>query len=246
MFILDGGTLLYDRGLMKFGMDMGKMQRIFTPFFAFDTEEGWVLYDTGWPIIAVPVLEAIGLEPEISEENLTVAQLKRIGVEPSDVSKIILSHLHVDHAGGLQSFLDADVYVQKDEHAYAMHPNSFQALAYAEETFNIPQIKWNFLEGDDLILPGLAVFMAPGHTAGLQCLIAELPESGFYVLAADAAYLQENLDENLPGGSSWNPVLAQYAIKRVKMLSAILGGQYFPGHDYDFFTSKVKLAEEYI
>ncbi len=48
LFVLDGGSFIYETGMMKFGMDMDKRQRICTPFYAFDTEEGWVLYDTGW------------------------------------------------------------------------------------------------------------------------------------------------------------------------------------------------------
>ena len=246
MFILDGGSFVYEVGMMKYGKDLDKHKRIFTPFFAFDTEEGWILYDTGWPPEVVPLLEAMGLKPEISEENSATGQLKKIGISPGDVSKIIISHLHVDHAGGLQFFPEATVCIQKDEYAYAHHPNSFQALAYISSSFNMPHIKWNFLEGDEVILPGLGVMLANGHTPGLQGLIVDLPKSGFYLLGADSAYLTENIAENLPPGSSWNPILAQYSVKRFKALAAMLGARYFPGHDYDFFTKEVKITEAYI
>jgi len=112
--------------------------------------------------------------------------------------------------------------------------------------FNMPHIKWSLLEGDEVILPGLGVMLANGHTPGLQGLIVDLPKSGFYLLGADSAYLTENIAENLPPGSSWNPILAQYSVKRFKTLAAMLGARYFPGHDYDFFTKEVKIAEIYI
>ena len=245
MFVLNGGSFIYETGMMKFGMDMDKRQRICTPFYAFDTEEGWVLYDTGWSPSVLPLLVQLGMAPEIGEENNAVNQLKKIGVAPSDISSIILSHLHADHAGGLSFLPNATVYVQKDEYMYAFHPNSFQSLAYIQDAYNSPDIKWEILEGDQNIISGLTVFLASGHTPGLQGLLVELPESGFYILGADSAYLDVNIEKNIPPGSSWNPVLAQYAIKRFKALQAVLDAQYFPGHDLEFFEKNVKYATEY-
>jgi glyoxylase-like metal-dependent hydrolase (beta-lactamase superfamily II) len=245
MFVLDGGSFLYETAMMVFGK-VGEMhQRVFTPIYAFETDEGWVLYDTGWPPEAIPMLVDLGMDPKIGEENNAIGQLNKIGVSPSDVTKIILSHLHVDHAGGLQYFPDAQVYVQKDELAYALYPNSFQALPYLRETFAIPDIKWEIMEGDDVVLPGLTAILASGHTPGLQGLVVELPEGGFILLCADACYLRENLEQNLPPGNVWNPVLAQYALKRYQALQAILGARLFPGHEYDFFRKEIEIAKAY-
>ena len=245
MFILDGGSFLSEVGMMMFGRDLDKHQRVFTPFFAFDTEEGWILYDTGWPQEIVPVLETVGLQPRIAIENSAMGQLEKIGVAPSDVAKVIVSHLHVDHAGGLSCFPDAEVFVQKDEYAYAHHPNSFQAHVYVSSTFTMPHIKWRFLAGDEVIMPGLGVLLANGHSPGLQGLMVELPDSGFYLLGADSAYLCESIKEAIPPGNSWNPILAQYSIKRFKTLAAMLDAPYFSGHDYDFYTKDVKIGEAY-
>lgn len=245
MFILDAGSFVYETGMMTFGQDLEERKLIFTPFFAFDTEEGWILYDTGWPPEAVPILEQIGYEPQISEENSALEQVKKIGVSQTDVSAVILSHMHVDHAGGLKFFPDADIYVQKDEFSYAHHPNSFNATAYMAFTFDNPDIKWNFLEGDTQIIPGLTAMMANGHTPGLQGLAVELPKGGFYLLGADSVYLKKNIAEDLPPGSSWNPIVGQYSIRRFKALAQLLDAQYLPGHDHDFFTGEARLAEAY-
>ncbi len=191
------------------------------------------------------MLVDLGMDPKITDENFGVGQLKKIGVTPTDVTKIILSHLHVDHAGGLQFLPDAQVYVQKDELAYAFYPNSFQAFAYARETFTDPDIKWQVMDGDGVILPGLTAILASGHTPGLQGLVVELPKSGFILLCADACYLRENYEQNLPPGNVWNPVLAQYALKRYQALRAILGARFFPGHEYDFFTKEIEIAKAF-
>jgi len=245
MFILDGGSISYDVGMMKYGTDLDKKMRVATPFYAFDTEDGWMLFDTGWAQEAVAVLDMIGYAPDIQESHSAEEQIKRIGLKSSDIHKIILSHLHLDHVGGLRSFPDAEVYVQKDEYAYACHPNSFQAAAYAADTFNAPGVKWKFLEGDDAIIPGLTVIMASGHTPGLQALVVELPQSGFYILGGDAAYLRECIENNIPPGSAWNPVAGQYSIKRLKAIQKLLNAQFFPGHEYAFFNENVKIGEPY-
>ncbi len=246
MFILDGGSISYDVGMMMYGTDLDKKTRVATPFYAFDTEEGWILFDTGWPKEAVPILEMIGYEPDIQESHAADEQIKKIGLKTSDISKIILSHMHADHTGGLQYFPEAEVYVQKDEYAYANHPNSFQALAYLADTFNRPGIKWKFLEGDEVILPGLTVIMAGGHTPGLQALVVELPQSGFYILGGDSAYLRKNIENNIPPGSAWNPVIGQYSIKRLKAIQKLLDAQFFPGHELAFFKENVKTYEAYV
>lgn len=246
MFVLDGGSFTYEEGMMKLGKDLDKHRRVFTPFFAFDTEEGWILYDTGWPLEALPLIKAVGLKPEFLESNSAEGQLKKIGVAPGDVSKVIISHLHADHAGGLKYFPQATVCVQKDEYAYALHPNSFQALSYYAAAFSMPNIKWNFLEGDEVLIPGMYAILANGHTPGLQGLVVELPDSGYYILGADSAYLTENIVANLPPGNSWNPIVAQYSIRRLKTLAMMLGGRHFPGHDYDFFTKEVSIAQAYV
>ena len=246
MFVLDGGSFRYETAMMVFGKVHGETYtRAFSPIYAFETEEGWVLYDTGWPPEAIPMLVELGMDPKIGDENCVVEQLKKIGVAPSDVTKIIMSHLHVDHAGGLPFFPDAQVYVQKDELAYALYPNSFQALAYFQETFTNPDIKWEVLAGDSVILPGLTTILAHGHTPGLQGLVVELPQSGFILLCADACYLRENYELDLPPGNVWNPVLAQQALKRYKALQALLGARFFPGHEYDFFTKEIDITQPF-
>jgi N-acyl homoserine lactone hydrolase len=245
MFVLDGGTFLYETGMMLMGRDLSSKRRIITPFFAFDTLDGWVLFDTGWSPGAARILDALGMAPEISKEHAAVNQLERIKVKPNDVVAVIISHLHVDHAGGLSFFPDAKIFVQKDEFTYAMAPNTFQAHAYDANVTRLPGAKWELLQGDRVILPGLTAMMARGHTPGLQALVVELPESGYYILGSDSAYLTENIQHDHPPGNVWNTVCAQYAISRFNALRSILDARFFPGHDAEFYRENVKFGEAY-
>ena len=243
MVVLDGGSFLYETGMMMMGTDLEKRGQIRIPFFAFETEDGWVLFDTGCPIEAVPILQSLGMEPHISEENSAAGQLEKIGVSLTDVSTVIVSHLHVDHAGGLKYFPDATICVQKDEYAYAKYPDTFMAHAYDKNSYEIPGLKWGLLQGDRVIIPGLTTLLSPGHTPGLQGLIVELPESGYVILSADSVYLEENFENDHPPGFVWNAAAAQYSVTRFKALQAVLDARFFPGHDFDFYKTKVIFGE---
>lgn len=245
MYILDGGSFMYDVGMMQWGMNLGTPKRIIVPFFAFETDQGWILYDTGWGPQNPPILESMGMEPIITEDNMVVAQLNKIGVTPKDVTKIIISHLHVDHGGGIPSFPHAEIIVQKDEFAYARYPNAFQARIYNRKLFEIPDVKWNLLAGDIEIMPGMAVMLANGHTPGMQALVVELPESGYFILGGDSIYLVENIEQGHPPGNVWNTVMAEYSVKRLKTLTAILDGRLLPGHDFDYYNNELKLGQAY-
>ena len=193
MFVLNGGSFLYESSFMTYSSGIGRKERIIVPFYAFDTEEGWILYDTGLPITAVELFTSLKMEPIVNKENLAPQQLAKIDVLPGSVAKIVISHLHIDHAGGFVHFPDAEVYVQKDEYAYAFHPNSFQRYEYQQETFDLPGIKWNFLEGDEVLISGMTAILANGHTPGLQGLVIELPAKQFFILGSDAIYLQKKI-----------------------------------------------------
>lgn len=51
-----------------------------------------------------------------------IEQVKRLGYQPNDVQHIILTHLHLDHAGGLPDFPRAKVHLYQPEYHALMHP----------------------------------------------------------------------------------------------------------------------------
>jgi N-acyl homoserine lactone hydrolase len=91
------------------------------PIYAFAIEhpEGVIVVDTGetalamapgyfprWqPFFRFAVREQVEPEQEIGP------QLGRLGIEPSDVRRVVLTHLHTDHAGGLHHFPDTEILV---------------------------------------------------------------------------------------------------------------------------------------
>lgn len=92
-----------------------------------ETEQGLVLVDTGlgssdiahartrlgWSFLA-------GVRPRLAPDETGLAQVKALGFQPEDVRHIVLTHLDLDHAGGISDFPKARVHVLAAEHDAAL------------------------------------------------------------------------------------------------------------------------------
>jgi len=175
-------------------------------FFLVDHPSGWVLFDTGChPKWAVAAHEEGALSVEVREEHLVPAQLAALGLEPSDVEHVVVSHLHFDHAGGLRYFPHARVYVNERELPFAYRPAVYQRAFYDRDDFDHP-LQWIEV-GDSYDLFGdssIRLIATPGHTPGHQSMLVELT-SGLHVLAADVSYWTSKMRERRLPGILWNP-----------------------------------------
>ena len=96
-----------------------------------ETDDGLVLVDTGLglPDVADPA-GRLGREfvamarPKQDPSETAIRQVQDLGFAPSDVRHILLTHLDLDHAGGLADFPSATVHLTADEHDAAVHPRT--------------------------------------------------------------------------------------------------------------------------
>lgn len=105
--------------------------------------------------------------------------LEKLGLRTSDITDVILTHLHFDHAGGATksedgilkpTFENATYYVQKRNLDLAMNPNEKDRASYLPENF-VPLIEFNQLEivdGEFEIFDGIELIISNGHTFGQQ------------------------------------------------------------------------------
>jgi glyoxylase-like metal-dependent hydrolase (beta-lactamase superfamily II) len=110
--------------------------------------------------------------------------LRAAGVQPQDVTLVINTHLHFDHAGGnttlengvlRPTFINARYVVQQGEYAYATHLNERTAASYFARNF-VPlqeQGLYDFIDGDQEIVAGIRGVPTPGHTPHHQSLLIE-------------------------------------------------------------------------
>ncbi len=113
------------------------------------------------------------------------AELKELGLSPSDIGLVINTHLHFDHAGGDTEFADsgrpvpafpkAKYLVQKQEWADATSPHERNQASYMEENYApLEDAKvLELVEGEYEVEPGLKVVRSGGHTLGHQCVRIE-------------------------------------------------------------------------
>lgn len=128
-----------------------------------------------------------------------VEALKPFDLRPEDVTEIIVTHLHYDHAGGLHLFPNAQLHLQAAEMAYATGPcmchdtlrMPFTAGHVCEAIKRLYSGKLTFHEGDAEIADGITVHCIGGHSRGLQAVRVRT-QAGWMVLASDAAHFYEN------------------------------------------------------
>ncbi len=155
-----------------------------------ETADDLVLIETGIGNKESPKFESIyGVETRPPEgapgADRLQAAIHELGFEREDVSVVINTHLHFDHAGG-NTFRDAEGivrvsfprarhYVQGGEWEYAHRDNERTRASYLAHNFE-PIAKAGLLElqaGSGQVLPGISVFMTPGHTPHHQSVLIE-------------------------------------------------------------------------
>jgi len=227
------------------GDDSGAMLVEPVPAIALDTDDGWALIDTGFntTLIRDPLFyerfhgrnhSISAILPEGDGEPLEHA-LGEHGVALEDITRIFLSHLHNDHAGGLRLFgAGVPVFVQRRELEYGLgdHPFPEQHGMFRID-FDDPAIDWRLLDGDAELVPGLSALLTPGHTPGHQSFVVECQDGRGWVFAFDAADLTENLEREVaPGGFvHCSAGEALQPILRLKAIAAERGLRLVPGHD---------------
>jgi glyoxylase-like metal-dependent hydrolase (beta-lactamase superfamily II) len=131
--------------------------------------------------------------------------LSPLGIAPEDISTLIVTHLHYDHAGGLRHFPNATIHIQAAEMAYATGPcmchGTLQAPFTADHICEAVKRLYSgrvvFHEGDGEVAEGVTVHRTGGHSKGLQ-VVRVLTEPGWMCLASDASHYYENFLEAKP------------------------------------------------
>ena len=214
-----------------------------------EVDGGWFLLDAGFnsALLLDPPwrrrIESPDYRVELrsdTRDTLEVA-FEEVGVDPGEVVAVGLSHLHVDHAGGLRWFTEhAEVHCQKREVEFALADTAAAEAAFMyRPDYDDARIDWRLSDGDAELAPGITAIATYGHTVGHQSFMVDLEGGGGFVFAFDAADLQENIDEERAPGNFIDDDEEQAieAIRRLKAIAAEKGYRVIPGHDPDVWPS---------
>lgn len=170
-----------------------------------EAPDGLVLVDTGFGTGDVRRRSQLGrafnamVRPQLQERETALEQVKALGFQPADVRHIVLTHLDLDHAGGLVDFPSADVHVFAAEHQAQQNPRTLnERQRYIPAHFaHGPSWVVHDVDGDQWlgfdsvrVLPGEAEVLMiplPGHTRG-HTAIALRGDDGWLLHCGDAYF----------------------------------------------------------
>ena len=229
------------------------------PIYAFAIEhpEGVIVVDTGetarvaepgyfprWqPVFRLAVRERVEPEQEIGP------QLERLGISVGDVRRVVMTHLHTDHAGGLHHFEGREIVVSRTELEYATglrgrlrgYPNKrwptwldptaveLPAAAFGPFPASLPLTE----AGDVTLVP------APGHSPGQLAVVVEDGDHSVF-LAGDSSYTEDAMLRGLVDGVGSDEDAERLTHARIRTYAAATPTVYLPAHDPDTST---RLAE---
>ncbi len=251
LFVLLCGFEVIPRSVSVRGADPSVVIAVPITAYLLDTEEGWVLFDAGLDegnLRDPGRLESLYLSqgwdppPVVWPAHEMEGQLRRIGIGWGDIARVVLSHLHADHSGHLKRMPQARLTIQRDEWEYAFSGRA--RPSWFPSDYDLPGLRWDIIEGDREIMPGMTALSTRGHSPGHQSLLVDLPRTGRVVLAGDVGDLLLNFREEVLPGESADDEAALRSIRRINGLVAE-GARLFLTHDPDLLLTLRRAPEFY-
>ena len=193
---LDGGAFTSAAGIWRSGESLGKMLRFPIPVYLIEVGEERVLVDTG--LHPAAAADAAAHYPGAENmRNFRLEQEVGVGeqVDLGTVTKVVMTHLHFDHAGGLGLLPeDVPVYMQRREWEAARDPEAVAKNFFLPRDYSGVADQVVPVDGDhDLLGDGtIELLSTPGHTPGHQSV--KVGET--LVIGGDVTHFAAGLDDH--------------------------------------------------
>jgi glyoxylase-like metal-dependent hydrolase (beta-lactamase superfamily II) len=228
LYVLDCGVgSAPDQSRWSPRVNVGKQLDVSGNCYLIHHAQGYLIWDTG-------VTDAVAAMPDGQpgqngapswrRTKTLAAQLEEIGVKPSDVRYVAVSHTHPDHIGNVELFPQAMLLVQKAEYDWP------SPLGVGRFKPDHPVTK---LTGDhDVFGDGsVTIISTPGHTPGHQSLLVKLPQTGAVLLSGDAVHFRDNWEYHRVPSMNTDEDLTLASMQRMADVMAEHKAELWINHD---------------
>lgn len=228
--MLNAGWLTASAAVWRRGDDPERAIRFPVPVWIIEHEQERILVDTGLHPEAARDPRAhydgsslfdrfaLALDADITER-----------VDVSTITRVVLTHLHFDHAGGLALLPPAvPAFVQRREWEAAHNSRAIQRNGYLSRDYDAGDREVVLVDGDhDLLGDGsVELLLTPGHTPGHQSVLI----GGELVLGGDVAYFAGGFDDHRFPAYGDDLIEQGRSADRLRALRDA-GASLLPGHD---------------
>ncbi len=165
----------------------------------------------------------------VGRRSLLIENLRKLGLEPSDIDTVVLTHSHWDHILNADVFKNAEFLLHpwEIEYAKAPHPQDWATPDYTWTILERCRIR-EVQEGDE-VDDGVRVILTPGHTRGSISLVVQQADSSLVVCGDALPTARTALDE-CPYLIFWDEDDARRSARKILDAADVL----YPGHDRPF------------
>jgi glyoxylase-like metal-dependent hydrolase (beta-lactamase superfamily II) len=242
LYVIDCGTLVYNRPEdYQLTREQVADTNMSVPCFLVIHPKGVLLFDTGLSdrLVGRPLWENVDEGYGQIRFNTLRGALADIGVTPSDITYLAISHWHWDHVGNANDYAGSTWLTQKAERDFMFGPGAdkahrplYDGLAHAKQVV---------FEGDhDVFGDGTVVLkFTPGHTPGHQSLYVKLAHTGGVLISGDLYhYCEERTLHRMPKEEETTGTPASR--EKIEQFLKETHAQLWIGHCTAFFRSAIK------
>ena len=248
LYVFDCGTLVYNKPEdYNLKRDEVKDSNMGVTCYLVVHPKGMLIYDTGLNdrLVGRPLYENVTDGYAQIKFNTLRGQLADIGVTPSKIDYLVLSHYHWDHIGNADDFAGSTWLVYKGDHDQMFGPAA-PPYPWFSQYSALEKSKTVLLGGDhDVFGDGTVVVLAtPGHTEGHCSLLVRLKNTGPVVLSGDLYHYAEERDlKRMPDEEKTTGTVESR--EKVEELLRRTGAQLWIGHSMEFFRTVRKSPSWY-
>lgn len=250
------GETVYEVTAIRFATVQGRRSQQFYNYARYGEPDGdielscslWVLRSATQTIVV-----DTGFDPAVAHRRghaplfSPVDALRRCGIDPREVSDVILTHLHYDHVGNVEAFSNAALVVPRRELEFWTSPLASRLqFGWTVEPQEIATIAKAHREGrvrltgnTEPLFDGITSHCVGGHSPGQQVTVVAAA-GGPVVLASDAIHFYEELELDRPYMVVADLAEMYAAYDLVRGMAETPGAIVVPGHDprvFDLFPS---------